>query len=176
MNHLVRLFADIVLHRRGPADVPANRGVLGACLVAYLLTGAITLAPGSGSAEEVVAQLVADLVIVLVLFGGLLLVTGRRHRVRQTLTALFGTGALLSALSVPFIWMTAEAVQSGGQPGAVAVVGSTALLVLLVASLMVTGHIVRSAMNWPYAGGLLFAIVYFGVSLEVFRRLFPEAG
>ena len=94
MNELVRLFTDIVFHRRGPADVPA-RDVLGKTLVAYLVVGAVALAPSSRGMGEVVAQLAVDLAIVLLLFGGLLAFTGRGHRLRQTLTALARSGRVL---------------------------------------------------------------------------------
>lgn len=176
MNDLVRLFTDIVLHRRGPADVPASGSVLGGSLAAYLVAGALALAPGAGGPGAVLGQLLVDLGIVVVLFGGLLYFTGRGHRLRQTLCALFGAGALLSALSVPFIWIASGAADPAvaADPGPAVVFSSLMLLVLLVASLLVTGHIVRCAMDWPYPAGVLVALVYFGISLEVFRRVFPE--
>jgi len=176
MNQLVRLFADIVFHRRGPADVPAGGGMLGTTLAAYVLIGALAVAPSSEGIGEVVAQLAVDVAIVFVLFGGLLLFTGRGHRVRQTLAALFGTGALLSAASVPCIWIAAGAMEGSGEPGPVVVLSSMLLLGLLMASILVTAHIVRSAMDWPYAGGVLIAILHLLASLEIFRVLFPEAG
>lgn len=175
MNELVRLFADIVLHRRGPADVPASGAMLGASLVAYLLAGVLALMPGSHDPSTIPAQLAIDLLIVVGLVGGLLVLTGRRHRLLQTLSALFGAGALLSALSAPFLWIAASA-PDPAQPGPAVVLSSMALVVLLIASLMVTAHVVRSAMDWPYPAGLIAALVYFGVSIEVFRKLFPEAG
>ena len=176
MNALVRLFADIVLHRKGPGDVPASGAVLAAVLLATNQRVGLALAPGARGSIEIVAQIGVDLAIVVSLFGGMLLFTGRGHRIRQTLAALFGTGALLAALSAPFIWIASAAAEGAvGQPGPAAVFSSMMLLVLLVASLLVTGHIVRSAMDWPYAAGVLVAIGYFAVSLEVFRYLFPEA-
>ena len=175
MNELVRLFTDIVFHRSGPADVPAG-DVLGKTLVAYLVVGAVALAPSSRGMGEVVAQLAVDLAIVLVLFGGLLAFTGRGHRLRQTLAALFGTGALLSAASVPFIWIAAGAVDANADPGPAVVLASMTLLGLLFASILVTGHIVRCAMDWPYAGGVLIAIAHLALSLEIFGAVFPEAG
>jgi hypothetical protein len=176
MNQLVRLFIDIVFHRRGPADVPAGDGVLGKTLAAYVFIGAMALTPSTHAVGELVGQLAVDVAIVFVLFGGLLLVTGRGHRLGQTLTALFGTGAVLSALSVPCIWVAAQAVDGSSEPGSIVVLSSMMLLVLLLVSILVTAHIVRSAMDWPYAGGALIAIVHLLVSLEIFRVLFPEAG
>lgn len=45
--------------------------------------------------------------------------------------------------------------------------------VLLLASLLVTGHILRNAMDWSYAAGVLAAVVYFALSVAMFRRYFP---
>lgn len=174
MKELVRLFADIILHRRGPADVPPAGGLLGACLAAYLLAGALALAPGARDPGTIPAQLALDLAIVVAVIGGLLILTRRAHRLRQTLAALFGTGALLSAASAPFIWIAAAS-PDPAEPAPAVVFSSMMLVMLLVASLLVTAHIVRQAMDWPYPAGLLVAIAYFGVSLEAFRHFFPEA-
>ncbi|MEJ2515110.1 MAG: hypothetical protein P8080_10640 [Gammaproteobacteria bacterium] len=174
MQSLIRLFLDIAMHRRGPEDVPHSGTVLVLALAAYLATGALALVPGD---QPVLPRLLLDASMLVLFMGALLVFTGRGARMMQTLAALLGTGALLTAASVPFVWLAYSAVDAEGQAAAndpVVLGSSLALIGLLGFSLLVTGHIVRSAMDWPYAGGVLVAVVYFGLSVEVFRRLFPE--
>jgi hypothetical protein len=175
MPSLIRLFVDIALHRKGPQDVPAAGGLFGLTLLAYLAMGAATLWPSAPSMNQVIGQLVADLVLILVIFGGLLALTGRGGRAIQTLSALFGVGALLSAIALPFVWTVARSLTDGAPaPGLElpALLSTLALFSLLLASLLITGHILRHALDWSYAAGVLMAVAYFAASVAVFQRFF----
>lgn len=174
---LIGLFLDIVLHRRGPQDVPAGRGVFLGALAAYLAVGAAVLWPSAAGVGEVYAQLAVDLGLLVGVCSALLALTGRIARLGQTLAALFGTGAVLSAAALPFVWAVARsigdpAVTPDALPPA-ALIGTLALFGLLLVSLLVTGHILRHALEWSYAAGVLAATGYFALSTFVFRSLFP---
>lgn len=176
MQVLIRLFIEVALHRKGPQDVPASGIVFVLALTAYLAIGAAVLLPSAAGPKALLGQLALDVALLLLVFGGLLAGTGRVGRLRQTLTALLGTGALLSAAALPFVWLAARALGDGGPvPGMElpALVSTTMLFVLLLASLLVTGHILRNAMDWSYAAGVLAAVVYFALSVAMFRRYFP---
>jgi hypothetical protein len=178
MQPLIRLFIDIALHRKGPQDLPAAGGVLGLALLAYLAMGAATLWPSAQGMPMLVAQLAVDLLLTAVVFGVLLVATGRAGRIRQTLAALFGTGALLNALALPAVWVAARVLAEGAPaPGmeVPALLSTLALFMLLLASLLVTGHILRHALDWSYAAGVLAAVTYFALSVGIFRGLFPVA-
>jgi len=176
MQALIRLFIEIALHRKGPQDVPASGAVLALALLAYLAVGATVLWPSASSGRALFGQLVADLFLMVLFFGGLLALRGRSTRITQTLAALFGTGALLSALALPFVWLLAQTLGDGTPPpdtALAALLGTVALFILLFVSLLVTGHILRHALEWSYAAGVLTAVAYFALSVIVFRRLFP---
>jgi hypothetical protein len=178
MPPLIRLFVDIALHRKGPQDVPAASGLLGLTLLAYLAMGAATLWPSAANVNLLMAQLVMDLLLILVIFGGLLAATGHGGRAVQTLSALFGVGALLSAIALPFVWIVARSLTDGAPaPGLElpALLSTLALFTLLLASLMITGHILRHALDWSYAAGVLMAVAYFAASVVVFQRFFQGA-
>ena len=176
---MIRLFLDIAMHRKGPQDVPARQGVFLQALAAYLLAGGIVLWPSSDSMRQLLGQLALDLVLMVAVCAGLLALARRSARLGQTLAALFGTGALLSAAALPFVWLLATALgESGALPDTIppaAALSSLALFGLLLASLLVTGHILRHALDWSYAGGVLAATAYFALSTFVFRSLFPVA-
>lgn len=178
MQSLIGLFFEIVLHRKGPQDVPPAGVVLGFTLIAYLATGGIVLWPSAADMSIVLAQLAVDLTLMVLIFGGLLAATGRADRMRQTFAALFGTSALLSVAALPFVWIATTAfVEDAPSPGVglPVLLSTLALFMLLLVSLLVTGHILRHALNWSYAAGVLVAAGYFAVSVTVFRALFPVA-
>jgi hypothetical protein len=174
---VIRFFLDIAMHRKGPQDVPARQGVFLLALAAYLVAGGLVLWPTAGGLRQLLGQLGADLVLMVAVCAALLALTGRTARLGQTLAALFGTGALLSAAALPFVWLLAatlgdaEAMPETIPPAAA--LSSIALFGLLLASLLVTGHILRHALDWSYAGGVLAATAYFALSTFVFRSLFP---
>lgn len=176
MQTLIRLFIDIALHRKGPQDVPAAGSMLGLALLAYLMLGVATLWPSARSVNLLAGQLALDLGLTVLIFGGLLAVTGRTERVTQTLSALFGTGALLSALALPFVWVAVRVLADGAPVEGMelpALLSTMGLFVLLLVSLLVTGHILRHALDWSYSAGVLAAVVYFALSVGLFRRIFP---
>lgn len=176
MQSLIRLFIDIALHRKGPQDVPPAGTLAGLTLLAYLALGAATLWPSAMSINLMIGQLALDLLLVVLVFGGLLAATGRAGRITQTLAALFGTGALLSAVALPFVWTSVRVLADGAPtPGmeVPALLSTMGLFTILMASLLVTGHILRHALDWSYAAGVLAAVVYFAASVGIFRRLFP---
>jgi hypothetical protein len=173
---LIRLFLDIALHRKGPQDVPAAGVVLVLALSAYLAAGAAVLWPTAADGSSILGKLAVDLAVMVLVIVGLLAAVGRASRAMQTLTALFGTGALLSLASLPFVWIASRSIVEGEPvPGAEfpALASASLLFVLLLASLLVTGHILRHALNWSYAAGVLAAVGYFAASVAAFQRFFP---
>ena len=107
MYALVRAFADIAIRRSGPQDLPASGLLLGATIVAYLLTQLPLALMLPGTAARALQMLVADTVLIGSSLALLLWLTGRMPRYRQTATAVFGTSALLSLLTIPFyLWRT----------------------------------------------------------------------
>jgi hypothetical protein len=174
---VIRLFFEIVMHRRGPQDVPAGQGALLSALAGYVAVGAAVLWPSADGPSQLLGQVGLDLVLLVGFCGALLVATGHAARLGQTLTALFGTGALLSAAALPFVWIVARSL---GDPAAppetlppAALFSTLALFGLLLVSLLVTGHILRHALEWSYPAGVLAATGYFALSTLVFRSLFP---
>ena len=97
--------------------------------------------------------------------------SSHRARLVQTLTALAGTGAIITLVSLPISgWFLGAGPES--REGGFAII----LLLMLVAwSLAVAGHIFRHALSVPFFVGLVLAIVFYGISISVFRALFPPS-
>ncbi len=112
-----------------------------------------------------------DTTLLVVLFGGLLYVQRKRERIVQTLTALAGTGALITIVSLPISGWFHGADKESGEGGLAVLM----LLLLVGWSLAVVGHILRHALSAPYFAGLVLAVLFYWLSITVFRALFPVA-
>lgn len=97
---LARLFWDICLFRRGPEDAPASRSLMTATLFVYAAAGLVILSFDYDASAAIPATLI-DTLFLMASAVVLLLLFRRPHRMRQTITALAGCGALISALAIP---------------------------------------------------------------------------
>ncbi len=171
MIELFRAFLRIATLKMGPEDLPASRFLLGLVTAGYLLSGAASVALYTADAGEALLQLSVDLGLTIAFFGAVVVLYGKRPRLLQTMTALLGTGALLSLAALPFTaWM--RMLEMTGRPG----VGVPALGIYFVVlwSISVTGHIVHRALGIPFVGGLIIGVTYFVLNLATFASLFPS--
>jgi hypothetical protein len=166
MLPILDAFLQIALRRRGPEDLPASRFLLLMAGAAYVLSQAILAAPAYDSAAGLIANLILDLLVLCGCLWGLLRLAGHGQRYRQTLTAVFGTGALLSVCMVPFTyWLDAA-----DKP---AVAPTLGLLAVVSWSLVVNGHIFSRALSTPFAAGLAISVAYFFLNYLVFAQFGP---
>ena len=170
MKKLVSAFIDIATLRLGPEDLPASRFLLGLVTVAYLLTGATSVAFYTDSARAAVEQLTVDLGLTYGFFTLLLVMYRKKPRLLQTLTAVLGTGTLLSLVALPLTaWL--QTVDPGAGDGAT--IAAVGIYLVVLWSIAVTGHILHRALEIPYVGGLVIGVAYFVLNLATFATLFP---
>lgn len=169
MAELIRAFFDITLRRRGPEDLPASGFLLGLVLGCYALVSGLGVAVYARSVADFSAQLALDLALFFGFFVLLLALYRRTGRLLQTLTALLGTGAMLSAIALPLLlWLRTEDPETPG-----AGVPALGMYLLVLWSLMVTGHILHRALEIPFVGGMVLALGYFTLNIAAFGYLFP---
>ena len=138
--------------RAGPQHMPSNNVLLGMVLMVYLLVGGIYLSLSGVPAPLAFALTLADFLLLTALATGLLNFRKQANRIRQTLTCLYGTNAIISVLAMPL------AIASQRE-----VIGTEAALlslIILVWSLAVLGHILKSALDLSRAAGMAIAIFY----------------
>lgn len=165
-------FLQIALRRRGPEDLPDSQFLLLVAGLAYLLTQAILALPVYGTLPVVARSLILDVLLVSGLLWGLLRLAGHPLRFRQSLTAIFGTGALLGSLMLPFNYWADVA----GSSGKSAVGLRIALLVIISWWIVVNGHIFSRALSAPFAAGLAISVAYFFLNYLVFAQFGPTPG
>lgn len=165
---LVRPFVEICVLRRGPQDLPVSTLLLGIMLVAHTVSSTLLSVVTLDVWKAIMAGIV-DTLLVAALTGSLLYLHRLKSRIVQTLTAMTGTGAIITLAAIPlFTWLKgAEAAGSGSPIAALLVLG------LIAWSLGVSGHILRHALSVPYILGILIAFAFFWISHTVFNSLFP---
>jgi hypothetical protein len=168
LRALINPFIQICLLRQGPQDLPTSGILLAIALTAHTVMSVVLSHISLDTLHALLSGLL-DTVLLVVLTGSLLYVQRRIVRVTQTVTALAGTGAIITFLALPLSGWLHGADQAAGE-------GGFALLLLLILtgwSLAVAGHIFRHALSVPYFVGLVLAVVFYWISISVFRALFP---
>lgn len=155
MLRLILAFVDILLHRRGPQDVPSSRFLFWLLLATSL---GIELA-----VESWLVGSTAGIAVVILVTGfdiwfvwAVLRLFNREARFRQTMTALFGTATVLSVLRlpvVPFIELPTTEPQQLTIPGLV-------MLLVLAWSIDVHAYVFSRAIERPYVLCMAIVIAY----------------
>lgn len=161
MLDLLTRLAFIVALRLGPQDLPVGNRVLLACLGLYALVTGISLIDSSREIHPALLLSIA-LAVPLALSWIVLKSRGLTARWEQTVSALFGSSAVLSILTLPLNLL------SGEQPPALL---AFVLLLVFFWSFAVDAHIWRHALNVAYSTGLAVAAIFFGITLIVLNVL-----
>ena len=168
MTVLLQAFIDIALRRRGPGDLPESTALLALTAAAYAAFSAVQSWMLFGL-QDLAGRTAADVLLAGALIWVLLLAIGRRRRFRQTASAVFGTGALLSPLVIALLALKAPAAAS--QPLALLVwAGSVAIIVWFT---LIVAHILRAALEVRPFTALAVAVAYIVGSAALLTWLFP---
>jgi hypothetical protein len=161
MSKLLFQLASIVVLRAGPQDLPAGRAVLVLCVLIYLVITTLSFSAGERP-DNLGLVLALAVSLPLILCWIVLKLANKLARWEQTLSALFGTSALLSLLTLPV------SLAASGEPSA-----PMALIMLATFfwSFAVDAHIWRHALAVSFSTGLAVAVILFAVTLFVINTL-----
>jgi drug/metabolite transporter (DMT)-like permease len=175
MKSLLESIRDILLLRRGPQDLPFSSSLLGALI---LLALAIGLAVSAQRVPVSVAapQLGFEVLLLLALAWVPLAVAKRRERFIQTATALVATAIAFNLLAVPVVLGVGELPKDPRALSAVQVLLGWLSLVLLAWKLVVSGHVLRQALDVPMRIGVLIAAAFLAGEVVLNLALFGAQG
>lgn len=165
---LLMRFWEICLLRKGPEEVPYSPLLLLLLLVlGYVLDNLrINLLLPGITGFHLAGILLIHTLLMLLVTAGLLSVFGYRSRIVQTLTALTGTGIILSVLMLPFDYVTSL---NPKNPTMAALV----VMFVQIWSLVIVGHILSHALSVHRMTGVIIAIGYLILGLAAFEYLLP---
>ena len=168
MIKVINVFWRICLLKLAPQDLPASSFLLLVSMLGYglagVLIGLISLSPGQAFISSVL-----DIALIGSMTQLLLWIKEMGPRFQQAFTALMGTGAILGFLALPILFLQ---MQIGEQP---AFIPSLMIVVMVIWSLAVVGHILRHTISAPFFVGVLLAVTYMYVSMSIMRSLFATA-
>jgi len=166
---LIQTFLNIALRKQGPEDLPASSFLLVITLLVSVLVNIPLIWVAFGTSEVVIMTLMINLGSLFGCLWLLLRLTGYISRYGQTLTALLGTSALLSLISMPFLIWNASVPDPVARP----MFPSMMILVIFLWSFVVDGHILSRAVSRPFAVGLLIALAYFFLQRQLLVAVAP---
>lgn len=154
-----RQLFDICLLRTAPQELPHSWELLGLTLTVGLGLGYAAMW-AYGPAPNAVPTLLIGLLFTLGFIYGILAFRGLQIRFVQTASAIFGTDAIITLISLPVL----SAAATGNDQDAYLLL---AMAGLGTWNLLVMGHILRHALSLPLLGGILVALGYIFASLFV---------
>lgn len=154
----------IIRFRAGPQDLPASTSLM---VTAVVISGVISIFGLSqlSAPTNMAMQIVGATAFTLLFVWTALQFRGGGNRFLQTTTALFATDAALTVIALP----AAIGIDPIAQEASPLAAGW--LLMVLLWTVAVIGHIFRHALDLPFAGGILIALLYLFLSLNISTAL-----
>lgn len=167
---LARLFFDICLLKKGPQDVPDSSDVRITVFISYLLAGSVLISSGLSWSDALYQSIIETLLVALFIYV-LLLFFSLPHRFKQAITAIYGSGTLITTLSIPFVFWLAALIKNEASTG----VAGLAVFLIVCWSFVVMGHIIRETIQKSMAFSLLLTFCYLYLSYQVINMISPVA-
>lgn len=164
MLSIWRLFWPLCQLQQGPQDVPADPALLRRVVLLCLAVGVVVFSLRLPFTDALL-QAGVSLALSLLLWSGLLHVTGRSARRLQTLIAIFGCATLLNLLLLPLVLLINTL---GNNAGLLPLL----LIGLLIWSVLINGHILRHCLEWPLAASLALATTMLVLRQGIFHFIF----
>ena len=170
MIKLLKVFWDLCALKAAPQDLPASSFLLGLALLAYFLTGVIVAAFQWSLSQALLAAFL-DTVFLTVISRVLLWARMLSARFVQSLTALAGSGAVMTLIALPLVlWQRIVGVTDANVP----TLPSWLLMIWMVWNVVVVGHILRHVLSTVLPLGIGLAAVYAYITFQLMRIFLPN--
>ena len=167
-------FFEICRLNKGPQDIPASKNLLTLCLVVYGLLS-VQLTVFSQPIEKAVLAGILEVALIIIFSLALLQISGKIERWVQMVTALAGTGIIISILAIPLYFFIGIGIGEGGMvaSGGVNILGLLFLTVLAFWNICIMGHILRHAIGVNMFSGIILAISYLWIVYSFTSAIMP---
>lgn len=165
VQKLLKTLLDITLLRRGPDGIPHSWIVLDLCIGLWLLALFATTVMIDNFSMRDAGVAVGSAVVGILCYSVVLAIRGYAARTLQTVSALIGTGALISFAMLAVLVMVTPFVGRN--------IANLVAFLLLVWSVPVKGHIIARAINWHWYAGIAVALAIFMLQLTFTQTLTP---
>jgi len=169
MLELIKLFFDIALLKKTPADVP-NSIALQSLVIGIDVAVSFLMLFMSESWTKALSEVVVDIML-MALFCKFTLYWGKKPaRYRQTFIALIGIDTLISFFAFPALAVFASPMPEGSSP--ISLLAVVVFTILILWHWVIAGHIFRHALSESFIFGLGIALLYLMLSYQLDSLLF----
>ena len=167
-------FFEICRLNKGPQDIPASKNLLTLCLVVYGLLS-VQLTVFSQPIEKAVLAGILEVALIIIFSLALLQISGKIERWVQMVTALAGTGIIISILAIPLYFFIGIGIDEGDMvaSGGVNILALLFLTVLACWNICIMGHILRHAIGVNMFSGIILAISYLWIVYSFTSAIMP---
>lgn len=162
MYELIKLYWEICIFKKAPQDVPYSRFVFWLSMIVYASIGLLA-AHLSGNWLTAIFQVIIEILLITGFTGVLLLLSNKTARFIQTTSAMLGTDALISFLSLPVLSVMITARMTN--------LPYYLLGVLMLWHWLVTGYIFSNALSKPFLLGVTVSLLYLLGSYQIMAML-----
>lgn len=165
MFALIETLFDIVRLRKGPDAIPHSTFLLLAIAAMWLLSGAVmTLLTAELEQKDFIIGTLTG-VAGLVCYAAIVVLSGKRARLMQAVTALLGCGALLSlAFVAGNVFLTPFLSEN---------ISNLIMTLILLWTVPVEGHIIARTIDRHWYVGVAVAMVVFVFQLILYSMMDP---
>jgi len=167
---LLRIFVDLCLIKKGPQDVPDSIALLKVVFFIYFLSGTLLLSSSMEFSEAIVQSFIETLLLGLFIYL-LVIFFAVKNRFNQSVIAIYGSGALITILSAPFVFLMGNMEKNDGSTGAVGLV----VFLIVCWSFIVIANIIRETIQKSLGISLLLTFCYLYLSYQVIQIVYPVA-
>ena len=170
ISTISKAFLDICLLKKGPEDLPKSSVLLFLSLFMYTLID-VLLTVQSRPFEHALMVSLVDVGFLLGVTSLILRQHQKFDRWHQTMTALFGTGVILSIFIFPLVFFSGVQNQYEAWLQQIIII---LFLIMVVWKVAVLAHIMRHAISTSIGIATMIAVLYILMSSLLITMLFPE--
>jgi len=167
-KRLLRLFFELCLMKKGPKDVPDSSALLILVFCLYFLAGTVLLSSSLVFTEALMQSLIETILLGVFVY---LLVSffAIKNRFNQSVTAIYGSGAFITIVSMPFIFWMQSLTDNNGSTGVVGLI----VFMLVCWSFTVMANIIRETIEKSFSVSLLLTFCYLYASFQLIKLVYP---
>ncbi len=168
MFELLKLFYDIALFKKSPADIPSSPFLQGLVIVSYLTINFLILFMSNSWANAVV-QIVVEISLIAIFCHVVLSWHKKLARYSQTFIALLGVDVVISLCAIPALASLSTPMPEKSSFYLVAVF---VYILLVLWHWLAAGHIFRKALSESFVFGLGISLLYLMISYLINMAFF----
>lgn len=165
-------FFDVCRLIKRPQDIPGSKNLLTLCLVVYGLMS-ILLAMLSQPMDKAVLAGILEVILIMVFSQALLQIRGKSSRWTQTVTALAGTGIVISLIALPIYILIGVGGTNEASSGIGQGIGLLLLATLACWNIVIMAHILRHALEVNFVLAIVLAITYIWIIFSFTSAIMP---